>query len=283
MNDFNHNNRQPTNQPQGMWETWSRGHILALAILLMAGNFFFQVVFYLIRPDLFGPVLVGAVAGVLVPMVLMTRRWGLSYSRDFSMTGPHPVVLASAALMAVCSIMPTSLLAEFSLRLHPIDPEWMALYQENLPTTTVEIILAAITLVIVAPLAEEIIFRGLLQRVTATLWGTLPAALVSALIFGIVHGEPWFLFGLIGVGLVLAFVFAATGSVTACWLVHAVHNGISLWVMISRPAGPTEPQEITTQDWALAAVSVLGMLLVGRFLLSKGKALHRLAGEDSFN
>ena len=73
MNGFNHNNRQPPDQPQGMWETWSRGQILALAILLMAGNFFFQVVFYLIRPDLFGPVLAGAVAGVLVPMVLMTR------------------------------------------------------------------------------------------------------------------------------------------------------------------------------------------------------------------
>lgn len=281
MNDFNHNNRQLGDQPPGLWETWSRGQILALAVLLMAGNFFFQVVFYMIRQDLFGPVLVGAVAGVLVPMVLMTRRWDLSYSRDFSLTLPHPVVLAAAALMAVCSIMPTSLLAEFSLRLHPINPEWLALYQENLPTTTVEIILAAITVVIAAPLAEEIIFRGLLQRVTATLWGAVPAALVSALIFGIVHGEPWFLFGLIGVGLVLAFVFAATGSVTACWLVHAVHNGISLWVMLSTPAGPTEPQKINLLDWGLAAVSVLGMLLVGKFLLSKGKALHRRAGQDS--
>lgn len=283
MNDLNHNYRQPGDQPRGLWETWSRGQILALAILLMAGNFFFQVVFYLIRQDLFGPVLVGAVAGVLVPMVLMTRRWDLSFSRDFSLTVPHPVVLAAAALMSVCSIMPTSLLAEFSMRLHPIDPEWMTLYQENLPSTPLEIILAAITVVVVAPLAEEIIFRGLLQRVTATLWGTVPAALVSALIFGIVHGEPWFLFGLIGVGLVLAFVFAATGSVTACWLVHAMHNGISLWVMISGPAGPTEPQEITTQDWGLAAVSVLGMFLVGKFLLSKGKALHPRAGQDSLN
>ena len=44
----------------------------------------------------------------------------------------------------------------------------------------------------------------------------------------------------------LAFVFAATGSVTACWVAHAVHNAISLWVMLGSVPGPTEPQEITT-------------------------------------
>ncbi len=279
MNDLNHNNRQLGEEPPGMWETWSRGQILALAILLMAGNFFFQVVFYLIRRDLFGPVLAGALVGVLVPMYLMVRRWDLSFSRDFCLTFPHPLVLAAAALMSICSVMPTSLLAEFSMRLHAIDPEWMALYLEHLPTTTMEIILAGITVVVVAPLAEEIIFRGLLQRVTATLWGTLPAALISALVFGIVHGEPWFLFGLIGVGLVLAFIFAATGSVTACWVAHAVHNAISLWVMVGSSDGADQPQEVTAGDWGLAAVSVLGMLVVGRFLLTKGKALHRNAGQ----
>lgn len=281
MNDLNDNNRQLRQEPPGMWESWSRGQILALAILLMAGNFLFQVVFYLIRQDLFGPVLAGALAGVLVPMYLMVRRWDLSFSGDFGLTFPHPVVLAAAAMMSLCSVVPTSLLAEFSIRLHPIDPQWLALYEEHLPTTTMEIILAGITVVIVAPLAEEIIFRGLLQRVTASLWGTLPAVLISALVFGIVHGEPWFLFGLIGVGLVLAFIFAATGSVTACWVAHAVHNAISLWVMLGSVEATDQPQEITTADWGLAAVSVIGMLVVGKFLLAKGKAQYRKAGPGS--
>jgi membrane protease YdiL (CAAX protease family) len=189
-------------------------------------------------------------------------------------------VLAAAALMSVFTVMPTSLLAEISLRLHPVDPEWLTLYQENLPTTAGQIILAAFTVVLVAPLAEEIIFRGLLQKVTATLWGPVPAILISALVFGIVHGEPWFLFGLIGVGIMLAFVFAATGSVTACWVAHGVHNAISLGVMLlghHSPEGPRDivPQTITTWDWILVLASIAGLLVVGKFLLAKGKVGFR--------
>jgi membrane protease YdiL (CAAX protease family) len=271
MNDLNHTNRHRLREPQGLWETWSRGRILGLATMLMAGNFFFQVLFYVAREDLFLPVLAGAVAGVLLPVTLIARRWGFSLRRDFGLSASHPVILAAAALMAVCSLVPTSLLAELSLRLHPADPQWENFFQEHLPTTTFEIILAVVTVVAVVPLAEEIIFRGLLHRLLSSLWGAAPAAVISAIVFGIVHGEPWFLFGLIGVGLMLAFIYEATGSVTACWVAHAVHNSISLWVMLNNEGGIAESQSVTGQDWGLAAVSVLGMLLVGRFLLATRK------------
>ncbi len=263
----NTNCRQP-GEPRGLWETWSRGRILGLATLLMAGNFFFQILFYVAREDLFLPVLAGAVAGVLLPAALIARRFGFSFRRDFSLSLPHPVVLVAAALLAVCSLVPTSLLAELSLRLHPADPQWENFFQEHLPTTTFEIILAVVTVVAVAPLAEEIIFRGLLYRLTSSLWGVAPAALISALVFGIVHGEPWFLFGLIGVGLMLAFIYETTRSVTACWVAHAVHNSISLWAMLNNEGGFAEARGVTVQDWGLAAVSVLGILLVGKFLLA---------------
>ncbi len=72
---------------------------------------------------------------------------------------------------------------------------------------------------------------------------------------------------------------ASRASATACWVAHAVHNAISLWVMVGSSDGADQPQEVTAGDWGLAAVSVLGMLVVGRFLLTKGKALHRNAGQ----
>jgi len=278
MYDLNHTNRHQPDQPRGLWETWSRGRILGLAVLLMAGNFFFQILVYVFREDLFLPVLAGAVLGVLLPAALIARRFGFSFRRDFSLSAAHPVVLAASALMAVCSLIPTSLMAELSLRLHPVDPQWESFFQENLPTTTFEIILAVITVVAVAPLAEEIIFRGLLHRLTSSMWGAVPAALISALVFGIVHGEPWFLFGLIGVGIMLAFIYETTRSVTACWVAHAVHNSISLWAMLNNEGSLAEPQSLTTQDWGLAGVSVLGILLVGKFLLSMGRTRPRGEG-----
>lgn len=273
MNQYNGDNHLGPREPRGLWETWSRGRIMGLATLLMAGNFFFQILFYMVRADLFVPVMAGAVAGVLVPMYLMARRWDFSLRRDFSLTNPHPIVLAAAALLAICSLVPTSLLAELSLRLHPADPQWESLFRDHLPTTSLGIVLAVVSVVIVAPLAEEIIFRGLLHRLASSMWGAFPAALISALVFGIVHGEPWFLFGLVGVGLMLAFIYEVTRSVTACWVAHAVHNSISLWAMLNTEGSLAEPQPITMQDWGLAAVSLLGMVLVGRFLWKTGKQI----------
>lgn len=275
---LNNSNGQQPDQPQGLWETWGRAQILGLAVLLMVGNFFFQILFYVAREDLFLPVLAGSVFGVLLPAILITRRFGYSFRRTFSLSFPHPLVLIASALMALCSLIPTSLLAEISMRLHPVDPQWESFFQDNLPTTTTEIILAVVTVIAVAPLVEEMIFRGLLHRLTSSMWGAAPAAVVSALVFGIVHGEPWFLFGLIGVGLMLAFVYETTRSVIACWVAHAVHNSISLWAMLNNEGGVAESQNITAQDWGLAAASVVAMLLVGKFLLAMGKARQRPEG-----
>ena len=59
-------------------------------------------------------------------------------------------------------------------------------------------LLAFGAVVVVGPLAEEIIFRGLIHRVFSRTWGPWPAIIASALVFGLVHGEPWYLLGLVG-------------------------------------------------------------------------------------
>jgi membrane protease YdiL (CAAX protease family) len=123
--------------------------------------------------------------------------------------------------------------------------------------------------VVAAPLAEEIIFRALLQRLAAGLWGGVPGLAVAALAFGLVHGEPWYLLGLIGVGAVLGTVWLATGSLTACWIAHGVHNGVSLaWLLIQGDIA-VEPTAITSGDWVLAGTSSLALLVAGRILLRR--------------
>ena len=96
-------------------------------------------------------------------------------------------------------------------------------------------------------------------------------AVLAALVFAAVHPDPWFIVWLVGVGIMLGFIFATTGSVTACWVAHALHNAISLWFMMSAQDGLAEPQAVTTPDWWLMAGSILGMVLVGKYLLVAGK------------
>jgi len=130
------------------------------------------------------------------------------------------------------------------------------------------IALTALAVVVVGPLGEEIVFRALLHRVAARTWGAWPAALVSSLVFGIVHLEPWFVLGLVGVGLMLAVVWTGTRSLLACWLAHAVHNALSLTMMVGAGAVAGEPGELTTRDLCLAGGGLLLVALLGWLLRS---------------
>jgi membrane protease YdiL (CAAX protease family) len=241
-----------------------------LAVFLMGSNFLGQILFYSAGGGLFTPVLAGAVGGVLLPLVLLCRRNGLSLERDFGIDFPGAGVLVVAALVAAASLAPTSLLAELSLRIHPVDPRWESFFRENLPESTLAVALAFVTVVAAAPFAEEVIFRGLLHRLASSMWGAIPGALISALIFAIIHGEPWFLFGLVGVGLMLAFVYEATGSVTACWVAHGVHNAVSLGAMLTTDAVVSAPTPLTAGDILWAVVSLAGLVFLGKILLVLG-------------
>jgi len=260
--------RQLGSQPgPSMWSTWPSARILGLAVMLMAGDFVLQILFYSSGGGLFVPVLVGTVGGVFGPLYLLTRRAQLPARSDFSLHWPQPLVLVAVALIAVAALAPTSILAQLSTLLHPVDPAWTSFMAESMPEGPVAILLAFLTVVVAAPLAEEIVFRGLLYRLSARLWGPWPAAIISSLVFGVVHGEPWYLFGLIGIGFVLAVVYEATGSVLACWVTHMVHNGISLAMMIWSEQPVAESAPLTVVDWLIAAGSLVFLILLSGFLL----------------
>ncbi len=90
-----------------------------------------------------------------------------------------------------------------------------------------------LTVAVVAPVFEELLFRGLLlpwlgQRLEARLGkraGWLLAVATSGLLFGAMHLQPLGLPTLGTLGVVLGFAFLRTGNLLTCILVHGVWNG----------------------------------------------------------
>lgn len=86
---------------------------------------------------------------------------------------------------------------------------------------------------LLAPFAEEMIFRGLLfgwLRRFVLVW---PAALISAAAFGLVHGLVPIIFAAAAVGLVLAFAYEKTGSLWSPVIIHATQNSVAIAIMFA--------------------------------------------------
>jgi membrane protease YdiL (CAAX protease family) len=98
----------------------------------------------------------------------------------------------------------------------------------------VQLVLVA---VVVAPLAEELFFRGLLlgaaRRVSGLAW---PAILLSAAAFGIVHlPQPQNVVPLTTMGIILGYVRLRYDSVWVCVLIHALFNLHTMAVVLLNP------------------------------------------------
>lgn len=90
--------------------------------------------------------------------------------------------------------------------------------------------------VLIAPLAEEVFFRGLAFPVLSRTMGRFSAIIVTGAAFSLMHrGQlawAWApLLILFAVGIVLTAIRARTNSVAAGWIVHVSYNG-TLFLML---------------------------------------------------
>lgn len=83
------------------------------------------------------------------------------------------------------------------------------------------------------PAAEELLFRGYLQRFLAAHPGYGPgrALFLSAALFAVVH-EPAVALPIFACGLLFGWIYRRTASLPAAMLVHALHNGLATLVLL---------------------------------------------------
>ncbi len=85
-----------------------------------------------------------------------------------------------------------------------------------------------ITGAVVAPIVEEIFFRGFLFQGFRQKYGWMPAVFLSSAIFGAAHLDPVSLIPTFVLGCVLAYVYHRSNSVWPGILFHAAINSFSL-------------------------------------------------------
>ena len=170
---------------------------------------------------------------VFVIALLPLLAAGRPYNRLLGPTRTTPVMVAiGLGSGLVVAVLAYTLNAIAVLVTGSEEPVQQQLLQDAL-AGGLPLVLVSLLAVVVAPLVEEVIFRGVLFRALADRGNLGVALVVSSAVFALIHVEvvlsqPAALVGLFTVGMVLAVAFHLTGNIMVPILGHAVFNAISL-------------------------------------------------------
>lgn len=132
------------------------------------------------------------------------------------------------ALSSILVTIATNLLPWFNVN----QPQDIGFFQTSYGY---EVILAFVTLVIIAPVAEEIIFRGYLfgrLKKYAPVW---VAIVVTSVVFGALHGAWNLAVDTFALSVVMTLLRQNTGSLWASILLHMSKNGLAFYILFINP------------------------------------------------
>lgn len=158
-----------------------------------------------------------AVGLIAVLVVMAPMGWSALPALGFRAVGWRPVVLGTLGT-AVLSVAVSQV---------GLEPEGM---KEAIKIAREPALFAASLAVLagLAPLAEELVFRGLLYGWLAGRWGTIIAWLVSSLAFAAAHVELAHVILVLPLGLWFGWLRRRTGSLWPSLVAHVINNGLAI-------------------------------------------------------
>jgi uncharacterized protein len=150
--------------------------------------------------------------------------------RKFSVLDAFGLIFMAFVSYFAISLLLTLLLQHYGLTLPGFAPQssYLTLFGNN-PWGIVSLILTAL---VIAPLIEEILFRGYLLENLKVNWGTKSALFVSAAFFALFHFQLGSFFFLYLLGLLLGWIYLKSNSIWPCVIFHIVNNGLALLLEI---------------------------------------------------
>lgn len=240
-----------------LFEQLSFTRLFFLSLALVALNLSAQLSLdEVLGSELWAALLASLLVFVLLPF-LLARAVGDSPLHSFRITAPSFKTFSFVTLITLASIFPIDLLTTLNSHLLPVPPEILETMQKLRPHSLESWTMAIAALCIVGPIGEEIVFRGILQQAALVRMGAAEAVIMSAVLFAAVHLQPFYLAGLIAVGVLLGVIFLRTGNLSACIYAHGLYNLVSL---ATTSGGDTQTETgLTTGglSWALAVAGVV--------------------------
>jgi membrane protease YdiL (CAAX protease family) len=159
------------------------------------------------------------------------RTKGNGLRRDFHLSMRWIDVPVGLAAGLVTQLVLVPLLYAPALWLTDIDADELSKEAQELTdkaTDPVGVLLLVLIVVVLAPLIEEIFFRGLFQRAALRRYGSVLAIVLPAVVFGAVHLQPLQFPALVLFGLVAGLLVARSDRLGPAVWAHVGFNAIAV-------------------------------------------------------
>lgn len=159
----------------------------------------------------------------------------------------------SWSLLPVISLLMLSvmLLSSYTTTFVPHDSGWLKevyiIFEEAFKSLMDPAWILVLATCVFAPVLEEVFFRGILLKGLINrsenekeVW---LAILFTSFMFGLIHMNPWQFIAAVISGIALGYVYYRTKSLGNTIFMHALNNGISVYVLLHY--GEMEPAELS--------------------------------------
>ena len=169
---------------------------------------------------------------ILGPILLSLRFRGFKLGSVFGIdrmpVGRSLLLGISLLISAYPTVFAVGVITSVLLKINPTTDvqEVMRIFENATAVTQrIPIILLAVA---IAPVAEELAFRGYLYGVIKRFFGAVPALVLSGILFALIHLNLPSFFPLLVLGWVFALAYELSGSLLVPMTMHALFNALNL-------------------------------------------------------
>jgi membrane protease YdiL (CAAX protease family) len=131
----------------------------------------------------------------------------------------------------------------------------------------VQLFAAFVVIGLLAPLGEELFYRGTMQTRLMERFGTRGGIVLTSLVFGAAHLDPMHIMVGFGMGLYLGWISVVAGSVRTTIGVHALNNTFAVLASVAGGASPAVAATRQPSDFVVSGlVSMLVAMACMRWL-----------------
>ncbi len=240
---------------RNIFEALNQYYLLFFALSSVLASVFLQEIFIAVGQFRLG-IVVAPVVGIVLPVLILTRRFGSGFRDQLRITKPRLVTTAQVFAATVTMVVVVDHVYVISQQFMPETDTYVEGLKALKPDGLWSAIVTFTGLCVIVPFAEEIVFRGLIQRVFSRNMSGVIAFVVAGVLFGVVHLSPQLLLSMSCFGVFLGFIFYATSNLTYTILSHSVLNTVAFLQLTFEASYDFSTAPFYVQEWWYLPVAV---------------------------